>query len=222
MIKTMIIRLIDYFIYPNPKEGKSIVNKIGHRDYIGGYWNKLGLLQFQFLLKMGLKPSHCLFDIGCGSLRGGVHFIKYLNKGKYIGIDKEEYLIKKGIEKELNHNTLKLKEPNFIINEKFDFRSSSQTPDFSIAQSLFTHLNINDISICLDNLRKIVDRDHLFFVTFKEGSYLLNRSKSNSFSVFYYSFKKLRDLALKLGWRAEYIGEWGHPRNQKMIKFTAI
>tara|TARA_Y100000768_G_scaffold367355_1_gene330359 strand:- start:206 stop:874 length:669 start_codon:yes stop_codon:yes gene_type:complete len=221
MIKTIIIRLIDYLIYPDPKEGKSIINKIGHRDYIGGYWNDLGLLQFQFLLKMGLKPSHCLFDIGCGSLRGGIHFIEYLNRGKYVGIDKEEYLIKKGIEEELNHKTLKLKEPNFIISEKFNFRSSSQIPDFSIAQSLFTHLDINDINLCLNNLRKIVKKNHLFFVTFKEGSHILNRSKSNSFSVFFYSFKILRDLASKLGWRAEYIGAWGHPRNQKMLKLIA-
>ena len=209
-------------MYPEPDEGRRVIAIIGHRGYVGGLWDELGLLQFQFLLKMGLKPSDCLFDIGCGSLRGGIHFIKYLDRGKYVGIDKDSYLIEDGLKKELNRKDLKLKVPNFIINDNFNFSESNQKPDFSIAQSLFTHLNLNDIRLCLKNLRKFVEKDHLFYATFKEGNSLLNRKKSNSFSVFFYSFKTLNDLAFSLGWNAYLIGEFGHPRNQKMIKFKAF
>jgi len=204
------------------EEGEHVIANIGHRTYVGGLWDELGLLQFQFLLEMGLKPSDCLFDIGCGSLRGGRHFIKYLNEGKYIGIDKDLSLIEYGLKEELNREDIRLKDPNFIVNEKFNFKESRQKPDISIAHSLFTHLNLNDISLCLNNLRKIVKKDHMFYATFKEGNSLLNRKISNSFSVFFYSFKTLRNLASSLGWKASYIGEWGHPRNQKMIKFVAI
>ncbi len=42
-----------------------------HRDMVGGMWEEIGRLQFEFLRARGLKPSHRLLDIGCGSLRGG-------------------------------------------------------------------------------------------------------------------------------------------------------
>jgi cyclopropane fatty-acyl-phospholipid synthase-like methyltransferase len=47
-------------------------------------------------VKEGLKPEHYLLDIGCGSLRGGVHFIAYLEPRHYFGIDKDEQLLEAG------------------------------------------------------------------------------------------------------------------------------
>lgn len=54
---------------------------------IGGHWEALGKLQFDYLVANGLKPGHRLLDIGCGTLRGGRHFIRYLAPGGYTGID---------------------------------------------------------------------------------------------------------------------------------------
>ena len=51
---------------------------------------------------------------------------------------------------------------------------------------------------------------------------MFNRKSSNSFSIFYFPFETLSDLANNLGWKAYYIGDWGHSRNQKMIKFLAV
>ncbi len=60
-----------------------------HRNFVGGLWDALGQLQLEFLINSGLQPNHKLLDIGCGCLRGGVHYvIKYL---KYSGTD--HYLI---------------------------------------------------------------------------------------------------------------------------------
>jgi hypothetical protein len=74
-------------------EGDEGIRRLGHRDYIGGMWEEIGRLQFNFLRQQGLTPSHCLLDIGCGALRGGVHFITYLEPGHYLGLDKEKTLI---------------------------------------------------------------------------------------------------------------------------------
>ena len=38
-----------------------------HRDMVGGMWDEIGRLQFEFLRARGLKPNHRLLDIGCGS-----------------------------------------------------------------------------------------------------------------------------------------------------------
>ena len=74
-------------------------NKLNHRNFIGDKWDEIGKLQFDFLKDEGLKPHHKLIDIGCGSLRGGIHFIKYLDKFNYFGTDINNNLIRLGIEK---------------------------------------------------------------------------------------------------------------------------
>ena len=60
---------------------------IDPRDAIGGMWEEIGSLQLEFLKNMGLSPSNTLLDIGCGNVRGGRHFIRYVDSGNYTGID---------------------------------------------------------------------------------------------------------------------------------------
>src|SRR5208282_4584116 len=74
-----------------------------HREFVGGMWDEIGALQFEFLKEQGLAPGHRLVDIGCGCLRGGVHFVPYLQKGGYCGIDLNASLIEAG-RKELLKN----------------------------------------------------------------------------------------------------------------------
>lgn len=40
-------------------------------EAVGGDWEKIGKLQFEFLVSRGLRPHHRMLDIGCGTLRGG-------------------------------------------------------------------------------------------------------------------------------------------------------
>jgi len=42
-----------------------------HRQFVGGLWQEVGLLQYDFLLSKGLEPGNSLLDLGCGALRGG-------------------------------------------------------------------------------------------------------------------------------------------------------
>jgi SAM-dependent methyltransferase len=185
-------------------------------------WDKIGRLQFDFLVEEGLKPSHCLLDIACGSLRAGVHFIPYLEVGNYLGIDKEKSLIELGIEKELGSSLYNDKKPEFVVSDCFEFSKFSKQPQFSIANSLFTHLNPQDINLCLSSLREFVDAGHIFFATFFEGHSLTkNWRKSHSHAGFYYSSKEMKKFGEKNGWKAVYIGDWKHPRLQMMMKYES-
>lgn len=47
----------------------------------------VGRLEIAVLKKEGLKPTHTLLDLGCGSGRLAAHAIPYLAGGHYIGID---------------------------------------------------------------------------------------------------------------------------------------
>ena len=58
-----------------------------HRAAVGGRWEEIGRLQFDFLVRQGLMPEHFFLDVGCGSWRGGVHFVDYLLSHRYFGVD---------------------------------------------------------------------------------------------------------------------------------------
>ena len=119
--------------------------------------------------RQGLAPSDCFLDIACGSPRGGVHFINYLDPGNYLGIEKQRRLVELGIEKELGRAAFLKQKPEFIISGDFEFHRFSKIPSYSIAQSLLTHLVPSGIHTCLRNLRAFVKDGHVAFATFFEG-----------------------------------------------------
>ena len=139
------------------------------RGKVCGLWEKIGELQFNFLVKNGLEPKHFLLDIGCGSLRGGIHFIKFLDEGHYFGIDKNNELLEGG-KIELKENGLEHKNPTLKKIENFDFKSLNQKFDYAIAQSVFTHLPLNDIVYCVMNIEKILVPGGKFYATFFEST----------------------------------------------------
>jgi|SRR3990172_806872 len=200
-------------------EGEQEIQRLGHRSYVGGSWEEIGTLQFDFLVRQGLKPSDCLLDIACGSLRGGVHFINFLDVGNYLGIDKENELVALGIEKELGKEMYEEKRPEFVVSDKFEFEKFSKKPRLSIAQSLFTHLTPADMGLCFEKLEAIVDAGHIFFATFLEGDSSANLNTSHSLVGFHYSREEMIGFGSNRGWKATYIGDWNHPRNQMMMKY---
>jgi hypothetical protein len=99
-------------------------------------WGLMGWLQFEFLKRQGLQPQHYLLDIGCGSLRGGVHFINFLDKGHYYGIEKETSLIKAGKTLELKRRNLLHKNPHIFHIRNFDISQIGHNSfGFMLAQS---------------------------------------------------------------------------------------
>ena len=141
----------------------------GHRAVVGGEWDEIGKLQFSFLAERGLLPQHKLLDVGCGAMRGGVHFAAYLNAGCYFGIDISQNLLDKGRE-ELVRAGLSDRVPleNISCSDNFLLRGIQSTFDFAIAHSLFTHLGFNRIRRCLEQICDVLSEDGKFFVTFFE------------------------------------------------------
>jgi len=200
-----------------------------HRNFVGGFWHEIGNLQFDFLLRQGLLPSNKLIDIGCGALRCGLPIIRYLETGNYFGLDINESLLKAG-KCELEMAGLTAKRPKLLLNDKFELDRFGVSFDFAIAQSLFTHLDMNLIVRCLTEARKVLHSGSRFFVSFllapRAGHIAQIRHEpggviSNFDSdPFHYSFCEMQWLAKTAGFSAELIGEWNHPRNLQMLQLT--
>ncbi len=61
-----------------------------YKKYLGGGardWEKRGAFQVEMMQALGMLPEHTFLDVGCGPLRGGMHFIGFLNPGNYWGVD---------------------------------------------------------------------------------------------------------------------------------------
>ena len=136
---------------------------------VGGRWEELGKLQFDFLLDKGLQPQHRLLDLGCGSLRAGLWFIRYLECGNYYGMDISPNIIEAG-RRFLIEAGLESHEPHLTVNYNLKFEGLSDvTFDYIIAQSVFTHMPGNDIEECFANLHGILKRSGVFYASFNEG-----------------------------------------------------
>lgn len=203
-----------------------------HRELVGGLWDEIGALQLGFLQANGLTPQHKLLDIGCGSLRLGVRAVDYLEAGNYWGTDINKSLLSTGYQKEivpagLNH---KLPRENLIVDADFTFAGLPRSFDFAIAQSVFTHLPLNHMRLCLANLAEHIDGPCTFFLT---AFIVPQEALSTSFKhypgeitthphrdPYHYSLLDLQYVTSGLPWSVEYVGDWKHPRNQKMATFS--
>lgn len=143
-----------------------------YRAYVGRVENYdvVSALQFNLLTFLGLRENHLLLDLGCGSLRGGRLFIPYLQSGHYFGIEPNRWLIDDGITHEIGADLIDIKKPNFSHNDDFNLNvfGSDSYFDFILAQSIFSHAGISQISHCLASVKKVLNPSGLLVATFGE------------------------------------------------------
>ena len=203
-----------------------------HRAFIGGVWDSHGERQLEYLRAQGLLPHHRLVDIGCGPFRAGRHFIDYLEPGNYYGIDANRSLIQAGYDVELSEEQrARLPVTNLRANDRFDVDFGVQF-DMAIAQSVFTHVSINHVRLCLYRLAPVMREGGVFYATFfvrspstpvdavvpsKRGKPFFNEK-----NVFWHYSGDLEWAAGFSPWRYTYVGDWGHPANQKMATFERV
>lgn len=205
-----------------------------HRECVGGLWDEIGQLQLDFLVAQGLMPYHRLLDIGCGSLRGGVKLIRYLDTGHYAGVDLHESLLDAGYQIELAREGLthKLPRSNLVADGEFDFSWCPMRVDFALAQSVFTALPLNFLRICLERLPAFVVRDGKFFVSIFEipdnhPTHKPYRHPSGFISYgaqesYHYRFADMEFCCRGLPWRVVNVGNWNHPLSVRMVRFDKV
>jgi LPS sulfotransferase NodH/SAM-dependent methyltransferase len=186
-----------------------------HRAFVGGLWDEIGELQFEFLKAQGLEPRHHLLDIGCGSLRAGVKLVPYLEPGRYFGIDARKKLLDAGYQEELLPAGLgeRLPRANLCCSQSFEHGGLPDNAiDFGICAAVFTRLPLEQLGLMLRRTAKYFRPGARLYVSFHEA-------QDGAAKRWRYSKEEMAAAAEGTRWHARYVGEWGHPRGQKMMEY---
>ncbi len=148
---------------------KTSFNDDDWRDWIGPAeaFEQIGKWQFDRMKGHGLKTQHKFLDLGCGVLRGGIHFIEYLDKGNYTGMDVNKKVLRKGKERIKEHD-LEHKKPTVINNSDLKFSEIEERQDYVLAVSVFTHLKRKHIEECFSNIESILKPNGFFLFTYNK------------------------------------------------------
>jgi SAM-dependent methyltransferase len=210
---------------PRHSEGRVVTQTEVARKFVGGRWDEMGKLQSDFLIDQGLKPEHQFLDVGCGSLRAGVRLVDYLKPGNYYGIDINPEVIRVGYDDELTDEQRdRLPSTNLHATDRFDADFGVKF-DMAIAQSVFTHVSLNYVRLCLYRVAKVMAPGARFFATFNERPkhFPVDGTRGKRYTernVYWYYRQDLRWAARFSPWEFRYIGDWGHSRGQMMVEFT--
>jgi SAM-dependent methyltransferase len=198
-------------------------------------WEELGQLQFDFLRAQGLEPAHHLLDIGCGSLRAGVHFAGYLADGHYCGIDAKAPSLEAG-RRELANAGLAGRTVHLAHDPTFGFDAFDRQFDFALAHSVFTHIDINAILTCLLRVEKVLKPGAALFATYFENPAgtrrldVLEQPRGDGGShrttveanPYHYGLDLFEWLCEPTSLAVDRVVDWSHPRSQKMLAFTRM
>jgi len=143
-----------------------------YRAYVGPPedYDLIAAMTFNLLTTLGLRQHHSLLDVGCGSLRIGRLLIPYLNRGKYFGVEPNEWLVDEGIRRELGETLVQIKCPTFFFSDSPDTIAQAKISfDFALAQSIFSHCGLDLIKEWLSAISRSLAQNGALVATFLIG-----------------------------------------------------
>lgn len=185
-----------------------------YRAYVGPPedYDLIAAMTFNLLTTLGLRQYHSLLDVGCGSLRIGRLLIPYLNRGRYFGVEPNQWLVEEGIKRELGQALLEIKRPTFFFSDSPEVITQAKILfDFAVAQSIFSHCGLDLIKSWLSAISRCLAENGAFVATFLPGE---ENSQTKGWiypECVSYRPATLRDIGAEVGLRFELL-DWKHPR----------
>lgn len=124
-------------------------------------WRQKRQFQIDFLRRHGLQPKHRLLDIGCGTLRGGIPVIAFLDAGRYTGVDVRSEVIDEA-RKELRVHGLDDKQPTLLAGSVADIDAAARF-DVAWAFSVLFHMDEAALDVALGAVASRLDSDGVFY-----------------------------------------------------------
>jgi SAM-dependent methyltransferase len=143
-----------------------------YRAHVGpeDAYDLMGATQFNLLTALGLRETHRLLDVGCGSLRAGRLLIPYLLPDRYFAVEPDREVVAEGIRHEVGEDLVRRKRPRFAYTTEFAFQEFGEVFDYAIAQSIFSHASLGQVRRCLHGLAAVTHRESVVVATFYAGA----------------------------------------------------
>lgn len=184
-----------------------------YRAYVGPPedYDLIAAMTFGLLTTLGLRQHHRLLDVGCGSLRVGRLLIPYLNRSGYTGIEPNDWLIEEGIRNECGKELVEIKAPRFILGDDPSLLATSSPFDLALAQSIFSHAGLDQISAWTSALSKLLQPTGALVATFVEAD--ADHAESGWFYPECVGYRRstMQQIAEENGFRFRIL-DWSHPR----------
>jgi SAM-dependent methyltransferase len=185
-----------------------------YRAYVGPPedYDLIAAMTFSLLTTLGLRQSHSLLDVGCGSLRIGRLLIPYLNRGKYFGVEPNEWLVEEGIKRELGETLVQIKRPTFFFSDSPKMAAQAKVSfDFALAQSIFSHCGLDLIKGWLSAISRSLAEGGALAATFSPGEEDSPRTGWVYPECVNYRPATLERAAAEANLRFQIL-DWKHPR----------
>lgn len=102
--------------------------------------SRRGLHYFQWFEARGLSRDMVCVDFGCGSLRVGQHFIRYLESGRYFGLDVVDRFYREGLDL-LGPELAAVKLPRLSVIDAGSLRRAAlRNPDLIFSTAVIQHV----------------------------------------------------------------------------------
>ncbi|XP_020576784.1 uncharacterized protein LOC110022273 [Phalaenopsis equestris] len=125
-----------------PCPGELLVEE--HHSNYGEPWAG-GRDIFEFLASaIALQPSDLVLEVGCGTLRVGLHFIRYLDSGHYNCLERDELSLLAALRYELPSQGLLHKRPLILRGDDMDFSRFGADSSYDLIYSSAVFLHIPD------------------------------------------------------------------------------
>ena len=200
-----------------------------HRLAAGGHWESNGLWQFDLLRKDGLRPSHYVLDVACGSLSAAVHLLPFLDAHHYWGIDRDPDLVAAGLHIELPRAGVSAETAHFVFNDAFALDEVPETFDWAIATSLFPYVPFNTVAQAIARVVRVLKPTGRFYATWFENPDPANYDPivrpGGGFTYpdrqpFHYPFELIERVCRSVGARVERVGSETNERGESVLLIT--
>lgn len=165
-------------------------------------WQRKREFQIRFLKEAGLKPSDYFADIGCGTLRGGIPIIDYLDAGHYYGIESRPAVLEEA-KQELDDAGLTAKAPVLVAEPDLAALKFEQAFDQIWAYAVLIHMTDDILDKCLGFVARHLTPTGQFHANVGLGEAHASAVKWQGFPIVWRSWEFYTEQAQRHGLKVE-------------------